>query len=72
MRHRDEDVGHFFLAEKADGEPFTDDNEEVLTLFASQAAAAITKARTHCSERRARADLVAMVEPSPAGVVVLR
>ena len=22
MRHRDEDVGHFFLAEKADGEAF--------------------------------------------------
>ena len=47
MRHRDEDVGHFFLAEKADGEASTDDDQEVLTLFASQAAAAITNARTH-------------------------
>ena len=71
MRHRGADVGHFFLAEKADGEEFTDDDEEVLTLFASQAAAAITNARTHRSERRARADLEALVETSPVGVVVM-
>ena len=71
MRHRGEDIGHFFLAEKADGEAFTGDDEEVLTLFASQAAAAITNARTHRSERRARADLEALVETSPVGVVVL-
>ena len=70
MRHRDEDVGNFFLAEKADGEAFTDDDEEVLTLFASQAAAAITNARTHRRERRTRADLEALVETSPIGVVV--
>ena len=71
MRDRGEDIGHFFLAEKADGEAFTDDDEEVLTLFASQAAAAITNARTHRRERRARADLEALVETSPVGVVVL-
>ena len=71
MRHRGADVGHFFLAEKAGGEEFTDDDEEVLTLFASQAAAAITNARTHRNERRARADLEALVETSPVGVVVM-
>ena len=71
MRHRGAAVGHFFLAEKADGEEFTGDDEEVLTLFASQAAAAITNARTHRGERRARADLEALVETSPVGVVVL-
>ena len=71
MRHRGEDAGHFFLAEKADGEEFTDDDEEVLTLFASQAATAVTNARTHRNERRARADLEALVETSPVGVVVL-
>ena len=70
MRHRGADVGHFFLADKADGEEFTADDEEVLTVFASQAAAAITNARTHRSERRARADLEALVETSPVGVVV--
>ena len=54
MRHRGADVGNFFLAEKADGEEFTDEDEEVLMLFASQAAAAIANARTHRNERRAR------------------
>ena len=70
MRHRGVEVGHFFLAEKADGEAFTGEDEEVLTLFASQAASAIVNARTHRAERRARADLEALVETSPVGVVV--
>ena len=70
MRHRGAEVGHFFLAEKADGEAFTDEDEEVLELFASQAAAAIANARTHHNEQRARADLEALVETSPVGVVV--
>ena len=72
--HTDEppgaDVGHFFLAEKADGGEFTDDDEEVLTLFASQAAAAIANAGAHRNERRARADLEALVETLPVGVAV--
>ncbi|MCY3844328.1 MAG: ATP-binding protein [Acidobacteria bacterium] len=71
MRHRGAEVGHFFLADKADGEEFTNEDEEVLTLFASQAATAITNARTLRNERRARADLEALVETSPVGVVVL-
>ena len=70
MRHHGADVGSFFLADKADGEAFTDEDEEVLTLFASQAASAIANARTHRSERSARADLEALVETSPVGVVV--
>ena len=71
MRHRGADVGSFFLADKADGEVFTDGDEEVLALFASQAAAVIVNARTHRDERRARADLEALVDTSPVGVLVL-
>ena len=70
MRHRGAEVGHFFLADKTDGKEFTDDDEEVLILFASQAAAAIANARTYRNEQRARADLEALVETSPVGVVV--
>ena len=70
MRHRGETVGHFFLAEKEGAPAFTDDDEEVLMLFASQAATAIANARTHHDEQRARADLEALVETSPVGVVV--
>ena len=70
MRHRDVHVGHFFLAEKEGAPAFTDEDEEVLMLFASQAAAAIANARAHRDEQRARADLEALVETSPVGVVV--
>ena len=68
MRHRDTPVGGFFLAEKEGG--FTEGDEAVLALFAQQAAAAIAHARAHRDERRARADLEALVETSPIGVVV--
>ena len=70
MHYRGVNVGNFFLAEKAGGAEFTDSDEEVLMLFASQAAAAIANARTHRDEQRARADLEALVETSPVGVVV--
>ena len=70
MRHRGETVGHFFLAEKEGAPAFTDEDEELLVLFASQAASAIINARTHRDEKRARADLEALIETSPVGVVV--
>ena len=70
MRHRDMHVGQFFLAKKSGGEAFTDEDEEVLALLASQAAAAVANARAHHAERRARARLETMVETSPVGVVV--
>ena len=39
-------------------------------LFASQAAAAIVNARTYRAEQRTRADLEALIDTSPVGVVV--
>ena len=70
MRHRGVHVGIFFLADKAGGQEFTKEDEEVLVLFASQAATATANARTYRREQRARADLEALVETSPVGVVV--
>ena len=70
MRHRGVHVGNFYLAEKQGGEPFTDEDEEVLLLFAAQAAAAIAHARAYREERRARAGLEALIETSPVGVAV--
>ena len=46
------------------------EDEEVLVLFASQAAAAIVNARTYRAEQRTRADLEALIDTSPVGVVV--
>ena len=70
IRHRGVHVGSFFLADKVGAPEFTDEDEEILLLFASQAATAIANARTHREEQRARADLEALVETSPVGVVV--
>ena len=70
MHHRGADVGSFILAERTDGEEFTGDDDEVLALFASQAAAAIVNARKHREERQARANLEALIETSPVGVVI--
>ena len=70
IRHRGLDVGNFFLGEKKDGLEFTGEDEEMLVLFAAQAAISIANARAHRDERRARADLEALVDTSPVGVVV--
>ena len=70
MHHRGVHVGNFYLVEKEGGEAFTDEDEEVLVLFASQAATAIANARTYRAEQRAHAGLEALIETSPVGVVV--
>ena len=70
MRHRGMHVGNFFLAEKEGGREFTSEDEEVLVMFAAQAATAIANARTYRDEQRARADLEALIDTSPVGVVV--
>jgi len=64
-------AGILFLAEKEGGREFTGEDEDVLVLFASQAATAIANARAYREERRARANLEALVDTSPVGVVVL-
>ena len=46
MRHRGAHVGNFFLGDKEGGQEFTSEDEEVLMLFAAQAATAIANART--------------------------
>ena len=70
MRHQDEQVGNLFLGEKQTGAELSAADEEVLALFASQAAAVIANARAHRDERRTRAGLEALVEGSPVGVAV--
>ncbi|MCY3844719.1 MAG: response regulator, partial [Acidobacteria bacterium] len=70
LRHLGVDVGNFFLGDKEGQAEFTDEDEEVLLLFAAQAAAAIVNARTFRAEQRARADVETLVETSPIGVVV--
>ena len=70
MRYRGEHLGNFFLSDKETGEAFTSEDEEILVLFASQAATAVANARTYRDVERARADLAALIETSPVGVAV--
>ena len=70
MRYRGLHVGTFFLGRKQGDHEFTSEDEEILVLFASQAAVAIANARTHRNEQQARSRLEALVDTSPVGVVV--
>ena len=69
--YRSEQVGSIYLGGKDAGEEFTREDEETVVMFAAQAAMAITNARRYRDEYRARADLEALIDTSPIGVVVL-
>ena len=70
IRRQGAQVGNIFVAEKEAGEAFTREDEELLLMFAGQAAMVIGNARTYREERRARADLENLINTSPVGVVV--
>ena len=70
VRHQGKRVGSIYLAEKEGGQEFSQEDEDTLMLFASQAAMAIANARRHREEQRARADLETLINTSPVGVVV--
>ena len=72
VRHRGESVGNIYLAEKEGGCAFTQEDEETLVMFASQAALVIANARRYRDEKKAKADLEALINTSPVGVCCLR
>jgi DNA-binding response OmpR family regulator/signal transduction histidine kinase len=63
-------MGSLYLTKGQEGREFTREDEETLVMFASQAALVIANARRYSDEQRARADLEALVNTSPVGVVV--
>jgi len=52
----DEILGSIYLADKLQGEPFSDDDESLLVLFCRQAVAPIRNARRFADEQKARSD----------------
>ena len=70
IRHRGVDVGCFLVAGKEGGRAFTVEDERLVLLVASQAAAAIANARTQSAAQRVQADLEALIETAPVGVVI--
>ena len=78
VRHLDRSVGNIYLTEKEEGLEFTAEDEEILVMFASQAAVAIVNALRHRDEQQSRDQveterrrLAALVESSPVGVLVV-
>ena len=69
MHHRGVQAGNFFLAGKEDAPEFSAADEEMLGPFASLTAAAIGNAQAHQQEQRTRADLEALIETTPVGVM---
>ena len=70
IRLRGVRAGNLYLSDKEGGGEFTQDDEETLAMFASQAAMAIANARRHREEQRARAYLETLIDTTPVGVVV--
>ena len=71
IKVRDRHVGTIFIGEKHDDSMFTQDDEETVAMFATQVAMAVTNARRYGDEQRAKADLEALVNTSPVGVLVV-
>ena len=68
--HGGERVGNIFLGVKAVEREFTSEDEEILVMFACQAALVIANARRYRDEQRARDNLETLISTSPVGVVV--
>ena len=68
--HLNELVGHIYVGEKGDGQEFSLEDEEILVVFASQAALAIANARRYREEQETRAYLETLINTSPVGVAV--
>lgn len=71
LRYRGRPIGTIYLGDRIDGSEFSPLDEETLVMFASQAALVLANARFHRDEQRARADLEALVNTAPIGVLVL-
>ena len=70
MRHQGIVVGTIYLAHEEEGREFSQEDEETLVMFASQAALVIANARRYREEQRAKADLETLINTSPVGVAV--
>ena len=70
IHHGGERVGYIVLAATGDGKEFTSEDEEILVMFACQAALVIANARRHRDGQRDREYLETLINTTPVGVVV--
>jgi PAS domain S-box-containing protein len=67
----DERLGNLYLTEKNGGAEFSQWDEDILVLFAAQAASAIRNARLYGQAEAQRKNLETLVNTSPVGVMVV-
>ncbi len=70
IRHRGDSMGSIHIARRDPGQEFSQEDEETLVMFASQAAMVVANARRYREERRARTSMEALVDTAPVGVAV--
>ena len=63
--------GTICVSKGEEGVEFTDEDEDTLVMFASQAALVIANAHRHRDEQQARSRLETLINTSPVGIVVL-
>ena len=69
--HVGELVGTIYVGREEGAEEFSSADEEILVMFASQAALVIANARRYREERRTRLELETLIDTSPVGVIVI-
>ena len=76
IKHQGQGIGALYAADideqaaRMGQVEFSEGDEELMAMFAAQAALVITNARRHRQEQRARADMEALVSSVPVGVLV--
>ena len=68
IRHQGEPVGAIYVGHEE--HEFTQEDEDTLVMFASQAAQVIGNARRYRDEQRARSELETLINTAPVGVAV--
>lgn len=68
IRHGDTLLGNLYLTEKESAEEFTPEDEQVLVLFAVQAALAVNNAHQYFELRESETLFQALAEVSPTGI----
>ncbi len=70
LRHRGKSVGNLYLSEKADGTPFTEDDQRAIEILADRVAVALETARLYEAEARERSWLHVTIDQMPEPVMI--